>query len=164
GEMKMFRIKKQTNQVRQLLWLLLVGAMLTSLFAITTYPETRSRSSMRAKMHKAASPSTQPQTVALRANGKIAFTSNRDGNFEIYAMNSDGTGQTRLTTNQSIDSDPAFSPDGNRIAFRRLRDGSAEIYLMNSDGSNQTRLTNSPGNDNIRPAWSPDGTKIAFVR
>src|SRR5436190_6391818 len=46
------------------------------------------------------------------ASGKIAFQSYRDGNWEIYAMNADGSGQTRLTSNSAGDTQPAWSPDG----------------------------------------------------
>ena len=92
---------------------------------------------------------------------KIVFVSLRDGNAEIYAMNPDGSGQTRLTNNSAQESRPALSPDG-RIAFVSNRDGGdQEIYRMNSDGSGQTRLTTSPGLD-TDPAWSPDGQTIAF--
>ena len=73
---------------------------------------------------------------------KIAFVSNRDGNYEIYVMNSDGTGQTRLTHDPGEDTWPVWSPDGRRIAFASDRDGNYEIYVMNADGTNQTRLTN----------------------
>jgi len=93
--------------------------------------------------------------------GRIAFNSNRDGNWEIYVMNGDGTGQTRLTNNPAEDFSPAWSPDGLRIAFSSKRDGNPEIYIMNADGTGQTRLTNSPAND-VHPTWSPDGTRIAF--
>ena len=68
------------------------------------------------------------------ANGKIVFTSDRDGNSEIYVMNPDGSGQTRLTNNGAIDADPVWSPDGTKIAFWSERDGPAEIYVMNADG------------------------------
>ena len=78
------------------------------------------------------------------ANGKIAFETNRDGNFEIYSMNPDGSGQTNLTNNPADDTIPAWSPDGTKIAFTSFRDGNPEIYSMNADGSGQTRLTNSP--------------------
>src|SRR5262245_53744104 len=53
----------------------------------------------------------------LRSNGKIAFTSDRDGNQEIYLMNNDGSGQLRLTNNPGTDAFPTFSPDGRKIAF-----------------------------------------------
>jgi TolB protein len=104
-------------------------------------------------------------------NGKIAFRSQRDG-FEIYVMNADGTGQTRLTDNSLRDRYPSWSPDGTKIAFARdsrSGGGFAEIYVMNADGTGQTRLTtivHDPsfihGGD-MHPSWSPDGTKIAFA-
>ncbi len=103
------------------------------------------------------------QTQALAANGKIAFASNRDGNFEIYVMNPDGSNQTRLTNNPARDNEPTWSPDGAKIAFVTDRDANAEIYVMNADGSSQTRLSNNPEHDSD-PDWSPDGTKLVFVR
>jgi TolB protein len=98
---------------------------------------------------------------AQLTNTKIAFVSDRDGNLEIYVMNPDGTGQTRLTNNSAVDAIPAWSPNGKRIAFYSMRDGNAQIYVMNADGTNQTRLTNNATNDDW-PTWSPDGTKIVF--
>ncbi|MCX8126557.1 MAG: hypothetical protein N3E40_05415, partial [Dehalococcoidia bacterium] len=93
---------------------------------------------------------------------KIAFTSLRNGNSEIYVMNPDGSNQTRLTNNPAEDRHPNFSPDGSKIAFASNRDGNFEIYVMNADGTNPVRLTNNPASDRF-PRWSPDGTKIAFV-
>jgi len=101
-----------------------------------------------------------PVSVAAattHVNGKIAFDTNRDGNEEIYVMNPDGTGQTRLTNDAAGDFGPAWSPDGTKIAFNRGFD----IFVMNADGSTQTRLTSAAAM-NIAPSWSPDGTKIAF--
>ncbi|PYR64134.1 MAG: hypothetical protein DMF91_01305 [Acidobacteria bacterium] len=69
---------------------------------------------------------------------KIAFTTTRDGNLEIYLMNADGTGPTRLTNNTASDRGPKWSPDGTKIAFESNRDGNWEIYVMNAtDGSGQ---------------------------
>jgi probable HAF family extracellular repeat protein len=96
------------------------------------------------------------------AGGKIAFTSNRDGNSEIYVMNADGSNQTRLTDNAARDHDPSFNSDGSKITFVSDRDGNNEIYVMDADGSNQTRLTDAAQRD-IQPAFSADGGKIAFV-
>lgn len=112
-------------------------------------------------------------TVGGTSSSKIAFSSNRDGNYEIYVMNVDGTNQTRLTYTSANNTSPAWSPDGTKIVFTSDRvgnidlNGSAlrEIYVMNADGTNQTRLTIT--NDtitNIHPNWSPDGSKIAFVK
>ena len=97
----------------------------------------------------------------LSGNGKIAFNSRRDGNLEIYSMNSDGSGQTRLTNNLANDELPMWSPDGSKIVFASNRGGNLDIYSMNADGTNQTRLTTDAAND-YYPAWSPDGSKISF--
>lgn len=94
-------------------------------------------------------------------NGRILFTSNRDGNAEIYDMQPDGSDQRRLTVNSAVDEEPSASPDGLEIAFTSLRDGNSEIYTMNSDGSGQTNRTNNAATDDT-PAWSPDGSEIAF--
>ena len=91
---------------------------------------------------------------------QIAFESDRDGNFEIYVMESDGSNQTRLTFNAADDYAAAWSPDGAHIAFTSRRDGGFDIYVMNADGSNQVRLTTT-GQDSW-PSWSPDGSKILF--
>lgn len=100
------------------------------------------------------------------ANGKIAFTTHRDGNWEIYVMNADGSGQTNLTNDPAMDGSPAgpptWSADGSKIAFASDRDGNIEVYVMNANGSGLTRLTNNGAADGM-PAWSPDGSKIAFV-
>ena len=96
------------------------------------------------------------------AMSRIAFASNRDGNWEIYLMNSDGSNPHNVTNNPATDSHPSWSPDGSKIVFQSERAGNFEIYVMNSDGSEQKRLTEDRGVDHS-PAWSPDGTKIAFV-
>ncbi len=103
----------------------------------------------------------QDISVYVRDESKIVFMSNRAGNYEIFAMNPDGTGQTNLTNNSAYDGRPVWSPDGSKIAFKSDRDGSYEVYVMDSDGSNVTRLTDNPAWDG-RPSWSPNGTKIAF--
>ena len=82
-----------------------------------------------------------PAAPMLQANGKIAFTSDRDGNSEIYLMNADGSGQTRLTNNSFSDDFPTWSPDGRTIAFMKQNGGVFSINLMNADGTNQTELT-----------------------
>jgi TolB protein len=100
--------------------------------------------------------------AAWSADGrKLAFMSERDGNAEIYVMNADGSGQTRLTNDPGFDADPTFSPDG-RIAFNSTRDGgNPELYVMDGDGRNQTRLTFDPATDR-QADWAPDGQYIAF--
>jgi len=64
---------------------------------------------------------------------KITFSSDIDGNDEIYVMNADGSNQTRITNNDAEDWYPSWSPDGSKIAFTSERDGDFEIYVMNAD-------------------------------
>ena len=93
---------------------------------------------------------------------RVAFASIRDGNWEIYAVNADGSGLTRLTNNDALDWQPVWSPDGRRVAFVSEQDGNEEIYAARADGSELTRLTNNEADD-WQPVWSPDGRRIAFV-
>jgi Tol biopolymer transport system component len=90
-----------------------------------------------------------------RTQDQIAFTSDRDGNDDIYVMDADGSSQTRLTTEAADDWEAAWSPDGEKIAFTRQRDSShGETYVMDADGSNQTRLT-TDGELNSEPTFRP---------
>jgi TolB protein len=75
---------------------------------------------------------------------KIAFTSDRDGNFEIYVMDSNGKNARRLTSTRATERTAVWSPDGRRIVFSSDGNGPAEIYLMNADGSNVVSLTGTP--------------------
>lgn len=105
---------------------------------------------------------------ALSPDGRrVAFFAERDLSYtEIYVMNADGTGVTRLTRDGHSNSGPAWSPDGSRLAFAIYRDAGpsvAGIQVMLPDGTAQTRLSVGDATDRT-PAWSPDGARIAFVR
>jgi hypothetical protein len=93
---------------------------------------------------------------------RIAWETNRAGDFDIWIMNADGSNPTTLTVDPADDEWPAWSPDGTKIAFDTWRDGNREIYTINVDGTGLTNLTNDPGWDSAA-AWSQDGTKIAFI-
>lgn len=102
---------------------------------------------------------------AAVSNGQIAFSSNRDGDFDIFSMNPDGTVQAQLTTGTGISNiEPAWSPDGGTIAFSTNRHGlfNFEIYTMSPTGTSQARLTTNSVDD-VLPSFSPNGSKIAFA-
>ena len=110
-----------------------------------------------------------PLMVAVDAQARIAFSSDRDGNYEIYVMDDDGGNLQRLTNHPDSDFHPSWSPDGKWIAFLSRRDQvrskhgiAAEIYVMDAGGGNPQRLTNDL-HDDYHPSWSPNGKQIAFA-
>ena len=95
---------------------------------------------------------------------KIAFSSTRDVNLDIYVMDGDGSNQRRLTVNPARDEYPTWSPDGAKIAFvsnrYNVNKDHKQIWVIDADGKNPIRLTD--GLVDWGPDWSPDGTKIMY--
>ena len=98
-----------------------------------------------------------------RGATKVVFSSNRDGDYEIYSINVNGSNLKQLTSNSISDAIPMWSPDGERIAYSSNQSGIYEIYIMNADGSGKTKLTNSGGLNCFDPSWSPDGSDIIYA-
>lgn len=98
------------------------------------------------------------------APAKLAFASNRDGDYDIYLMEDvcNPTSTIQITVNSASDYSPDLSPDGSRILFASNLDGDWDVYVTNTDGSNVINLTNNSADD-LYPAWSPDGSQIAFT-
>jgi hypothetical protein len=95
------------------------------------------------------------------ATARIVFQYFDAGWVNLYAVNMDGSGFTRLTQVAADEDEADWSPDGTQIVFGRNQ----AIQVMNADGSDVTRLSDPPaGYWDGRPDWSPDGTSIAFVR
>ena len=102
---------------------------------------------------------------------QIVFQSTRDldpatgrGQFDVYKVNADGSGLTRLTTDPAEDSLPAWSPDGSKILFNSRRENATappDLYTMNPDGSGVTRIMATPFEE-AAAQWSPDGRQIVF--
>lgn len=101
---------------------------------------------------------------ALSPDGKrLAFQSQKDGNWEIYVMQLDSGNVTRLTNDLAYDGAPSWSPDGTSIAFESYRAGDLDIWKMNDDGTNAMNLTPHEPAYDYGPAWSPDGRWIAYT-
>jgi len=94
---------------------------------------------------------------ALGAN-KIAFVYADD----LWTANLDGTGVRRLTTDEGVESEPAFSPDAKWIAFSAQYDGNTDVYIIPAEGGIPKRLTWHPGPDIVR-GFTPDGKAVMFI-
>jgi Tol biopolymer transport system component/alpha-tubulin suppressor-like RCC1 family protein len=139
--------------------------VLSALFlsVLTTVPQACQRDEATApRLARPSAQATGAPAATDASAARIVFTSQRDGTYQIYLMNADGSGQTRLTHDTFSDHHPAWSPDGRRIAFTGSRDGNEDIYVMSGDGSPPVRLTNNPATD-TDPDWSPDGRQIVFT-
>lgn len=77
---------------------------------------------------------------------------------ELFSVNPDGTGTTRLMSNLNSDFSPRYSADGEKVAW--VRDN--QIWTMNADGSNQVGPLTSLGTNTFMGDWSPDGTQLVF--
>jgi hypothetical protein len=76
---------------------------------------------------------------------RVVFMSNREGNWEIYRINADGSNLRRLTNNAANDGLPVWSPNGRSIAFVSDQGGGWAVWVMNADGSGRRRLFNIGG-------------------
>lgn len=130
-----------------------------------TSATTGSAASGRSASVDAAAPSTAPASAppgTIRLHGRVAFSSDRGRNVDLYLLDLPAGRPRRLTSSPAADFSPTWAPDGRRLAFRSDRDGNDEVYVMHADGSRQRNLTRNPASD-YSPAWSPDGRRIAFA-
>lgn len=95
-------------------------------------------------------------------DSRIAFGSNRYGDYDIFTVKSSGNPLVQITNNDATDMYPTWSPDGNKIAFASDRGGNLDIYVKNLENEELMRITSDDGDDTF-PRWSPDGSKIAFT-
>jgi Tol biopolymer transport system component len=108
------------------------------------------------------SPTLEPTPPGPPMTQRIAFTSERDGNRDVYLIYPNGSGVHNLTQHPSKDGDPAWAPGHDRLAFVSDRNGNNDIFVIGADGSDLRQITSSDY-DEIHPAWSPDGGLIAYV-
>jgi Tol biopolymer transport system component len=100
--------------------------------------------------------------------GAIVYATSQDSSttslLNIFRMDGDGFGKTKLTDSSGLNYAPSWSADGKKIAFtNRVTGQNSEVFQMNADGSEETNLTNEPSARDSGPAWTPDNNKIAFV-
>src|SRR5215211_5292569 len=90
---------------------------------------------------------TGPDDLVPASTSRMLFTSERDGNVDIYAMDPDGGGPRRLTSHIAVDQSADWSPDGSSIAFMSKRDGDYEIFSMSASGGDVRQLTTNTAHE-----------------
>jgi uncharacterized membrane protein len=103
-----------------------------------------------------------PTLAPPSLQGIMLFSSDRDGNAEIYALNAANLAPARLTNNTAQDVQPALAPDSIQVAYVTNQAGNNEVYLTGVNGGVPSNLTQNAADDQ-EPAWSPDGNWIAFT-
>jgi Tol biopolymer transport system component len=126
------------------------------------------------------SPAYDAEATVCMADGRVIFTSTRDGDLDLYVVNPDGSGLRRMTDTPGYDGGAFFTPDCSQIVWRAsrpeggaltdyqdllkqglVRPGALELYIMNVDGSNVRQLTDN-GAANFAPYPAPDGSYLLF--
>jgi Tol biopolymer transport system component len=102
------------------------------------------------------------QAVLAPDRTRIAFSSNRNGHYDLYVMDADGQKPRRLTSSPANEGEPAWTPDGSRIVYTITSGTTTQIAIMAAEGSDGRQLTIASGG-NHSPSVSPDGRTIAFV-
>lgn len=93
----------------------------------------------------------------------LAFSSHRDGNWDLYLLNLRSGGITRVTDTPGYEGRPTWSPDGQWLAYEAYLEGDLDIWILSLDQTQPPiQLTNQDGVD-ISPTWDPNGRRIAFV-
>ncbi|MDR1257828.1 MAG: transporter [Tannerellaceae bacterium] len=100
----------------------------------------------------------------ISPDGKtLAYCADRNGNYDVYIIPTEGGAEVRLTTAEGLDDGPEYSPDGKYIWFNSVRTGLMQIWRMKVDGSEQTQMTFDETRNSWFPHVSPDGKQVIFI-
>ena len=95
-------------------------------------------------------------------SGRIFFTSDRDGDLEIYSVSATGKDETNVTNSPDNEFAPVMSPDGKLVAFRAGSGSDVSIQIMREDGTSRTVVTQGFGRHGSQ-RWSPEGDRLAYI-
>lgn len=122
---------------------LIIATLVTTASAGTSYSQITTGGS--AQWHPSYSPD----------GGSIVYSSNESGNWDIWTINEDGSGEKKLTTNQKSQTNPRYSPDGKKIIYASWEGEDVNVWVMDKDGDNKKQLTTEKGTQ-WDPMWMND--------
>lgn len=93
---------------------------------------------------------------------RLAFVSDKFGNYDIFVADADGQNAVRVTADPAVDFQPVWSPDGKFLVFTSARGGTRQLHVVAADGAGSRQLTSFPGGAE-EPAISPDGATVVFT-
>lgn len=160
------------NHFRRFLFLCMVMGLITAVFGLTAQAAPLRQEGMPSRINiediphyplaETAETQFAPESISVVPASKIAFQSYRNGNWDIFVGNDDGTGQTAVTSHIRADIHPHLNRGNTAVVYAsRADDHDYEIYRVNVNGSGNVALTNNEADDG-NPQWSPDGTRIVF--
>jgi Tol biopolymer transport system component len=98
--------------------------------------------------------------IGWTPDGRVVYSSQASGNWDIWIMDADGRNQRQLTRDSDQNLFPSVAPDGKTIVFESYRGGGSHVWLMNIDGGDQRRLTN--GSAEFTPQFTADGQFVVY--
>ena len=99
------------------------------------------------------------ESLDVSRDGRLVLSSDRSGNWDVYALSGNGGELQPLTSDPGIDAGPRWKPDGSEVAFYSNRTGHRQLWIMPMRGGPARQITNTP-QEIFWPGWSPDGKEI----
>jgi Tol biopolymer transport system component len=97
-----------------------------------------------------------------RDRSEVAFTTNRGGDLDVWAMTATGANQRLVAGGPGDDTNPSWSADKSQVVFRSSRSGTSDLWIVPASGGTPRHLTDWPSQE-FSPKWSPDSKSIAFL-
>lgn len=154
------------NKIPAIFLLLLTFALISSnckTQTVSNIPETNDSFGQFLSASPLPLPSSSQKAVLKETAEKIAFMSNRTGFWDIYTMNTDGSEQKRVTSDEMKGPFAfAFSPDGKKLAYISDKTGNPDLWVMNLSTGEKTQMTDTELAEEGSPTWMSDNETLVF--